>query len=129
MIVLDASVLIAHLDATDGHHDRVGELLLAAGHDQHLRASPITLAEVLGGPARTGRVGHVMAALDQLQVRAVTLPPDAPRRLVTLRATTALKLPDCCVLLAADQGGHAVATIDDRLAEAVRGHGLAGWDR
>lgn len=44
MIVLDASVLIAHFDSTDAHHDRAGELLLlAADQDQTLGASPITL--------------------------------------------------------------------------------------
>lgn len=59
MIVLDASVLIAHLDATDAHHDRACELLL----------------------------------------------------------------------LAADQGGDAVATFDDRLADAASSHGLAVWGR
>ncbi|HEX2299337.1 MAG TPA: type II toxin-antitoxin system VapC family toxin [Pseudonocardiaceae bacterium] len=126
MIVLDASVLIAHFDSTDAHHDRAGELLLlAAEQDQSLGASPITLAKVLVGPARTGRLAQAAAALDQLRVCAVDLPPDAPLRLAALRAGTKLTLPDCCVLLAADQAGDAVATFDDQLADAARTHGLA----
>lgn len=128
MIVLDAGVLIAHLDATDGRHDRAGELLLlAADQAQPLGASPITLAEVFVGPTRAGRVDQAAAVLDQLGVRAVELPPDAAVRLATLRAATALKFPDCCVLLAADQVADAVATFDDRLAAAARSHGLTVW--
>lgn len=77
------------------------------------------------GSARLGRLAQAAAALDQLRVCAVDLPPDAPLRLAALRAGTKLKLPDCCVLLAADQAGDAVATFDDRLADAARTHGLA----
>lgn len=130
MIMLDASVLIAHFDATNSHHDRAGELLLlAADHDEPLAASPVTLAEVLVGPARAGRLDQATAALDQLAVCAVALPQDAPLRLATLRVATALKMPDCCVLLAADQSDAAVATFDDRLADAASSHGLAVWGR
>jgi predicted nucleic acid-binding protein len=128
MIVLDASVLIAHFDATDVHHDRAGELLLlAADQDRPLGASLITLAEVLVGPARAGRISQAAVVLDQLRVCPVTLPQDAPFRLAALRAATTLKMPDCCVLLAADQVADTIATFDDRLAEAAREHGLAVW--
>lgn len=128
MIVLDASVLIAHFDATDCHHSRAGELLLlAADEARHLGASPVTLAEVLVGPARAGRIDRAAAALGQLGVRPVDLPRDAAMRLATLRAATSLKLPDCCVLLAADQAAGALATFDDRLADVARSHGLTIW--
>ena len=115
---------------TASHHDRAGELLLlAADQDRPLGASPITLAEVLVGPARAGRIGQAAVALDQLRVCPVALPQDAPFRLATLRAATTLKMPDCCVLLAADQVADAIATFDDRLATAAREHGLAVWGR
>jgi len=128
VIVLDAGVLIAHLDATDGRHDRAGELLLlAADRAKPLGASPITLAEVLVGPARVGQVDQAAAVLGQLGVCAVDLPHDAAVRLASLCAATTLKLPDCCVLLAADQVADAVATFDDRLAGAARSHGLTIW--
>jgi predicted nucleic acid-binding protein len=128
VIVVDAGVLIAHLDATDVRHDRAGELLLlAADQAQPLGASPITLAEVLVGPVRAGRVDQATAVLGQLGVCAVDLPHDAAVRLATLRAATTLKLSDCCVLLAADQVADAVATFDDRLAGAARSHGLTIW--
>lgn len=47
----------------------------------------------------------------------------APARLAVLRAGTRLKLPDCCVLLAAEQSHGAVATFDDRLANAAGDRG------
>lgn len=59
----------------------------------------------------------------------MTLPQDAPSRLARLRAATTLKMPDCCVLLAADQLADAIATFDDRLADVARNHGLAVWGR
>lgn len=122
MIVLDASVLIAHLSKFDAHHDRAYSLLIdVAGRD--LVMSPITKAEVLVGPARVGRAAEAEDALDLLEVRTVGLPDDAPMRLALLRAETGLRLPDCCVLLACDQAGPTgeVATFDDALAAAAAG--------
>jgi predicted nucleic acid-binding protein len=123
VIVLDASVLIAHLDATDLHHERASALLNDAA-DEALAASPITLAEVLVGPARAGKVDHGAAVLDDLGVTSVPLLEDTPVRLAMLRAGTGLKMPDCCVLLAAEQTHKAVATFDDRLAHAAAERGL-----
>jgi predicted nucleic acid-binding protein len=123
VIVLDASVLIAHLDSSDGLHARAGALLSATA-DEPLGASPLTLAEVLVGPARTGRLDDATVALGRLEVSAIPLEDGAPIRLATLRAATGLKLPDCCVLLAAEQTNAAVATFDRRLADVARGRGL-----
>ncbi len=123
MIVLDASVLIAHLDATDVHHDRARALLVDIA-DQPMGASPLTMAEVLVGPARAGQLDRGVAVLRQLEVASVSLDEDAPVSLAALRAGTSLKLPDCCVLLAAKQVRGAVATFDERLAKAATEHGI-----
>ncbi|WP_347354532.1 type II toxin-antitoxin system VapC family toxin [Intrasporangium sp.] len=123
MIVLDANVLIAHLDATDTHHLRARAALASSG-DEPLAVSPITLAEVLVGPARLGRLDQALGALAQLEVTAVEFVRDAPVRLAMLRAETALKLPDCCVLLAAEQTPGALVTFDERLASAARDRGI-----
>jgi predicted nucleic acid-binding protein len=80
---------------------------------------------VLVGPARAGEVDRATALLHELDVTSVGLLDDAPARLAVLRAGTGLKLPDCCVLLAAEQTRGAVATFDDRLANAATEHGLA----
>jgi len=125
MIVLDASVLIAHLDEHDAHHEAASRLLLDIPESE-LAASPITIAEVLVGPARTGRLSQARALMDAMGVREVALRSDAATSLAILRAETALKLPDCCVLLAAkDAPARAVATFDERLAQAARRAGLA----
>ncbi|HEY2506122.1 MAG TPA: type II toxin-antitoxin system VapC family toxin [Streptosporangiaceae bacterium] len=125
MIVLDACILIAHFDSQDVLHDRAGELLASIA-DEQLLASPITTAEVLVAPARTGRLDLAMAAVAQLNVVTVPLNEDAPARLALLRAETSLKLPDCCVLLAAEQEGKAaIATFDERLDAIARRRGIA----
>jgi predicted nucleic acid-binding protein len=115
VIVLDASVLIAHLDADDTHHERARERLLDAA-DQQFAASPITLAEVLVGPTRAGRLPEARAALGTLGVTELPLPANAAERLAQLRVETQLKLPDCCVLLAAHEAACPVLTFDERLA-------------
>ena len=123
MIVLDTSVLIAHLDASDAHHERADRLLAASGSEE-LGASVVTLAEVLVGPARKGMVERALAALEQLAVAAVPIARETAVRLALVRAETGLKLPDCCVLLAAEESEAAVATFDGRLAGAATSRGL-----
>lgn len=124
MIVLDASVLIAHLESTDSHHERATQLLLDSA-EQPLGASPLTLAEVLVGPARADKLGLAEATLRELEVTTIPLAQDALARLARMRALTRLRLPDCCVLLAAESVGGAVATFDDRLASSAVEIGLA----
>lgn len=120
MIVLDANVLIAHLDQRDAHHALATERLLGVA-DQPFGASLITLAEVLVAPAQAGRQADAQAALQTLEVTEIPLAPNSAMRLALLRAETKLKLPDCCVLLAAEDADGTVLTFDDRLArEAVR---------
>ncbi|MGK2956812.1 MAG: type II toxin-antitoxin system VapC family toxin [Acidimicrobiales bacterium] len=123
MIVVDANILIAHLDANDIHHDRAMALLLDLA-DSPLAASPLTLAEVLVGPARSGQLARANTALALLEVASIDLGPDAPMQLALLRAGTSLKLPDCCVLLAAENSTAAIATFDHRLAEVARDRGF-----
>lgn len=123
MIVLDASVLIGHLDSRDPHHERAGALLEASAAEV-LGASTITLAETLVAPARAGRLGDAQLALERLGVSELELGEDSPGTLAELRAETGLKLPDCCVLLAAQQHASAVASFDADLSKAARKLGL-----
>jgi predicted nucleic acid-binding protein len=124
VIVIDASVLIAHLDERDASHARAGDALLGAA-DRRLGCSPITLAEVLVGPARRERLAAARAAVADLEIEEIPLGDDAPARLATLRAESGLKLPDCCVLLAAqDAAADAVLTFDDALAREAERLGL-----
>lgn len=127
MIVLDASVLIAHLDANDARHERATRLLSDA-IEEPLAASPLTLVEVLVGPARAGRSELVEGLLRELGVSVVPLGVDSPRELAELRVRTQLRLPDCCVLSAARTAGGYVATFDDRLQRAAAELGLVRSD-
>ena len=123
MIVLDARVLIAHFDSRDAHHDRAGALLTrVAGAD--LVVSALTMAELLVGPARAGVLEHVRAGLARLQVGTAPLDEEAAVRLALLRVETGLKLPDCCVLLAAEQRAASLATFDERLARVATEFGV-----
>jgi predicted nucleic acid-binding protein len=124
VIVLDASVLIAHLDERDVHHERASRLLADTGAEP-LGASTITLAETLVAPARAGRLEDVVAALDRLGVAELPLGDEAPARLARLRAEVGRKLPDCCVLLAAQEHGGTVASFDSALVDAATGLDLS----
>jgi predicted nucleic acid-binding protein len=124
VIVLDASVLIAHLDERDAHHERAGRLL-AMTDVEPLGASTITLAETLVAPTRAGRLDDVVAALDRLGVTELRLGNEAPAALARLRVEVGCKLPDCCVLLAAQEHGGTVASFDSALIDAARGIGLS----
>ena len=87
-------------------------------------ASSLTLAEVLVGPTRAGRVVDALGALRDLEVSEQPLPADAAVQLAELRATTGLRMPDCCVLLAAREVQARVASWDVRLNNAAERIGL-----
>lgn len=113
MIVVDASVLIAFLDPTDGHHAAAVELLAEA--TPPLLVHPHTAAEVLVAPVRRGLGDEVWATLTAIGVEIDDAPID-PRQLAELRATSGCKMPDCCALATAAARSCTVATFDERLA-------------
>lgn len=126
MIVLDASVVIGLLDGDDPHHEAAAKVLAAVGATD-LGISPITLAEVLVGPTRAGHADRVRAVLDALDVRTIDWGSEGAAQLATLRVATGLKLPDCCVLLAAQHArAKSIATFDLRLGRvAAERYGLS----
>jgi predicted nucleic acid-binding protein len=120
VIVLDASVLIAYLDGGDSHHKPAVELLRSHALEL-LGASQISLAETLVAPARAGRLEDAREALGKLAVRELPFAHNASSRLARLRADTGLKLPDCCVLLAAEDHQGRVASFDRGLCKRAEG--------
>jgi uncharacterized protein (DUF1330 family)/predicted nucleic acid-binding protein len=118
VIVLDASVLIAHLDAADRHHEKATGLLEVHSAEP-LGASTITLAETLVSPARAGRLVAAEQALQRLGVNELAFGEEAPARLAEMRASVGLKMPDCCVLLAAQEYAAGVASFDSDLLAAA----------
>lgn len=123
MIILDASVLVAHLSSADAHHDAATNLLLEAS-DELLLAHPLTLAEVLVGGVRVGRAIEMWADLQSAGVHLASRDDGEPLRLAHLRASTALKLSDCCVVDAARTNDGSVATFDRTLASTASRLGL-----
>jgi len=122
-LALDASVLIAHLEPADVHHERATAILLdAAGAP--LLAHPLTLAECLVVAVRAGLSDVVLRALRHLGVVAEVVDADSPMRLARLRVETGLRMPDCCVLDVARQHQATVATFDARLASSATALGL-----
>ncbi len=124
MIVLDASVLIAHLDRRDAHHTAAKARLLELATEP-FGVGSVTLTEVLVGPSRDGHLAAAEAALRDLRITELPLPPNCARELAALRVETALKLPDCCVLLAAEAASGHLVTFDGRLERAARRRGIA----
>jgi predicted nucleic acid-binding protein len=124
VIVLDASVLIAHLDSADRHHAEARRLLEERGAEP-LASSAITLAETFVSPARAGRLEDAEAALRRLGVDELAIGAGAAGRLATLRAGTGLKMPDCSVLLAALDQEAILASFDSRLVAAAQELGLS----
>ncbi|MHB8506683.1 MAG: type II toxin-antitoxin system VapC family toxin [Acidimicrobiales bacterium] len=123
MIALDASVLIAYLEGEDGHHE-AAEALLAREIDDDFGANPLTLAEVFVVPARDDRLDEVRLTLRELEVEELPFPGDTAVKLALLRSETGLKMPDCCVLLAAEHVGARLASFDDGLRKAAVKRGL-----
>ncbi|HEY6795381.1 MAG TPA: type II toxin-antitoxin system VapC family toxin [Kineosporiaceae bacterium] len=119
MIVLDASVLIAFLDAADAHHERAAALL-SQEIDDDFAVNILTLAEILVAPTRAGRCDQVLRAVGDLEVETLQFPADAAVTLAELGAQTLLKMPDCCVLLSALDRRARLASFDDRLIKAAR---------
>lgn len=123
MIALDAGVLIALFDANDAHH-AAAEALFAANPTEPMTIGPINQAEVLVRAARENRDQKMLADLRALGVETTALPDDAGLRLARLRAHTGARMPDCCVLLTAEQTSARVATFDRRLVDAATSLGL-----
>ena len=123
MIVLDASVLIGHFEPADLHHAHATALLTAHLTDS-FAASVVTLAEVYVGASRAGQADRLDRLLARLAIESLKLPGGAAHRLGELRATTGLKMPDCCVLYTAERHNAAIATFDDALADRATNIGL-----
>lgn len=123
MIALDASVLIAHLNPADPHHQAATEVLLA-GTPGEMLAHTITVAEVLVGGVR---IGQGASMRDDLRAAGIAVAPhdhEEPLRLAELRASSGLKLPDCCVLDVAIRHRASLATFDKALAAEAAKRGV-----
>jgi len=122
MIVLDANVLIAHLIDDDAHAARALDII---DTEEELAIHPVTLAECLVGPVRVKREGEALQTIERFGIEQLPFGDEQPLTLARLRASTPLKLPDCCVLAGAMQIGARLATFDATLARVAREHGVS----
>lgn len=103
--VLDAGVVIAGLDASDGHHAAAARALGAARDRGDSFVVPASAyAEILVRPAKRGNttVARVDAALDALAITVTAADREIARRAATLRARhSSLRLPDALVIATA----------------------------
>lgn len=123
MIVLDASVVIAHFVSHDPHHHAATQFFRSR-LDERFMVHPLTLTEILVGPLRSGRETFVMQQLDALGIVEWTAPAGSALRLAQIRVDTRLKLPDCCVLQAAMEMGAPLATFDQQLRRVAADVGV-----
>ena len=85
MIVLDAGVLIAHLNPADAHHAAATTILLENAPGS-MRVHTITLAEVLVSGVRVGRGVAMRDDLLAAGIDVAVHVADEPLRLAELRA-------------------------------------------
>lgn len=121
MIILDASVLIAYLDKTDIHHVQALNVLSTT---EPYRIHTLTLAEVLVRPTKEGRAAEVIGKVEAIGIGELDRVPNEARELADMRVSTPLKMPDCCVLMAATAHAASLASFDERLREVARSRGL-----
>jgi predicted nucleic acid-binding protein len=125
LTVLDADVLIAHLDPDDAQHGRATACLEQAAAQGPLTVSVLTVAEVLVHPTVGDRGEQAYAALQTMDLLVLDIPADAAVQLASLRARTGRRMPDCCVLLAAERTGGAVLTFDEKLRGSAADVGVS----
>jgi predicted nucleic acid-binding protein len=98
LIVLDASVVIAHLDASDALHAQATAALDAHAADD-LRLPATAYAEVLVRPVRDGRLAQARDDVSALGLVVVPVDEQLAERAARVRAAaTNLRLPDAVVV-------------------------------
>lgn len=125
LIVLDASVVIAHFDPRDAHHEAAVDFLLDLPADD-LRLPVSAYAEALVEPARAGQVDAARSALERLRVRIEPITEAIAEHAAALRARRrTLRTPDALVLAAGDVlNADSVVTADRRWRRFDRVHVL-----
>lgn len=123
MIVLDANVLIAFLDADDLHHS-VAVTLLEDHVTDGFGASALTVAEALVHPTTNDRQDRAAAALGGIGLSVLPVTANDALPLARVRAQYRLRMPDAVVLHAAITTRSGLATFDAALTAAARDAGV-----
>jgi predicted nucleic acid-binding protein len=123
-LALDASVIIALLDAGDAHHARaVAELDRRAAAPADLLIAATAYSEVLVRPLRDGHGDTVERFLERGPVEVVPVDRAVAREAASLRARhTSLRLADALVLASARMREAELLSFDDRLRRIAEQH-------
>lgn len=114
LIVLDASVVIAHLDSADALHRAATAALLEVADDD-LRLPASAYAEALIDPTAMGRLDKARDHVAALGLGIVSLDVAIAERAASLRAHhRTLRLPDALVLATAAELDADVVLTGDR---------------
>ena len=124
VVTLDANVLIAVTDQDDPHYEDASWFIRRSIFRRTLLIHPFNVAEAAIRPSAAGAIDQVRRIWDFLGVHVARVDDEQPWRLASLRASTGLGLPDCCVLDTARQTSSAVATFDARLARQATDLGV-----
>jgi predicted nucleic acid-binding protein len=122
IVVLDASVVIAFLDARDSHHS-AALTALGQAREETLVLPASAYAEVLVDPWRRGQdaVAVVRELVAELGIRIQPLTADVAERAARLRAEQgSLRLPDALVLATTDVLAGTALTCDRAWLRASR---------
>lgn len=118
LTVLDTSVLIALLDASDVHH-QTARASLSAHADDDLRIPAHLLAEALVHPVRAGKEREARRLIAGLDIAVDPIDEEMAVAAARQRAAhgSALRMPDALVLAYADvQKARGILTADARSA-------------
>lgn len=127
VVVFDADVLIAFLNASDAHNaEAIRRVQRALRSGERRVLSTITYAEILVGPSRTGvlAVQRIDAMLGRFGIEVLAADRTMSKAAAHIRARTGLKLPDAFVLAIAQREGAdgsqvRVESFDERLLKAA----------
>jgi len=115
LVVLDAGVLIALLDAHDSHHSWALDFFYETVSEE-LAMSTLTFAEVMVHPQKEGKASEFQRSIAGLNLRFCGIGLEDAKWLSALRQRTGLKMPDAVVLNLAMSQNAALATTDGMLA-------------
>lgn len=123
MIVLDAGVLIAHIDPNDAHHDATRSFL-EEFEEFDFAANVISISESLVYPTRAGKGPELMHAFRRLHIIQLEIGIEVALGLAETRASSGLRMPDAVVLHSAEHHDAQLATTDRRLFAAAEARGV-----
>lgn len=122
LLILDASVVIAFLDASDEHHERATEAIAASRLDEHILPAS-AYSEILVHAYGAGRaaVAEIERFISEAAIQIRPIDAAIARQAALLRAThSSLRLPDALVLATGDALDGIVLTADRAWAKVSR---------